>query len=183
MAYDLAISKAWLELDAIADSKKYSVNFLNDEYDINLEQRRIFSLSCNVPTQDFICVLLLHYLLKKIKGLPSASGEWISFRQLDGGEGYYPAFKRRVIAPISKKYGRTPEAIYGLIDRFKAKRIQLADVGIVLETFKEVPVLIELWKADEEFGPEVNVLFDRNITHIFCTEDIVVLAEFIAHQI
>jgi len=36
-------------------------------------------------------------------------------------------------------------------------------------------------KADEEFGPDANILFDKNISGIFCTEDIVVLTELIVH--
>lgn len=61
--------------------------------------------------------------------------------------------------------------------------MEQGDIGIVLEAFQGVPALITLWRGDEEFGPEVNMLFDKSITQIFCTEDIVVLAGIIASQI
>jgi len=38
-------------------------------------------------------------------------------------------------------------------------------------------------RGDEEFGPEANILFDKSITDIFCTEDIVVLSEHAAAHI
>jgi hypothetical protein len=49
--------------------------------------------------------------------------------------------------------------------------------------FEAVPILIELWEADEEFGPEANILFNKTITKIFCVEDIVVLAEVVARTV
>ena len=52
-----------------------------------------------------------------------------------------------------------------------------------MEAFPEVPILVTIWKADEEFKAEANLLFDRSIRGIFCTEDIVVLAELVARAL
>jgi hypothetical protein len=136
-----------------------------------------------VSAKEYISILVLHYAAKRIAGLPLISGEWIDFRQLDGGQGYYPTFKKRVIDTIKRKYGANPEALLKLSERFKAKREESADTSVCLEVFEGVPVLLQVWKGDEEFGPEANILFDRNIKDIFCTEDIVVLSEFVAHSI
>ena len=97
--------------------------------------------------------------------------------------GYYPAFRKRVIEPILRKYGACPQALLEKASRFNAKSVEYGDVGIVIETFKEIPILITFWRSDEEFGPEANVLFDKSILEIFCTEDIIVLAEFVARVI
>jgi hypothetical protein len=70
--------------------------------------------------------------------------------------------------------------LYSVLDRLPGIRVKEADIGIILDVFAGVPALIELWRADTEFGPEANLLFDKSITGIFCTEDIVVLAESIA---
>ena len=56
-------------------------------------------------------------------------------------------------------------------------------MSIVLEVTEGVPILISLWRADEEFAANANIFFDRSINKIFCTEDIVVLAEMVAHAI
>ena len=183
MSYDAALSKAWLALESLTKEKKISTRFLSDEYAVDLMNRHVMSLSCNAPCKDYISILILHYLQQKLKGLPSINGEWISFKQLEGGQGYYPAFKKRVIDPVMRKYGWHPDALLELIERFKTKSVQLADASIVLDVFDGVPVLITLWRGDEEFGPEANVLFDKSIKDIFCTEDIVILAEFIARNI
>ena len=67
-----------------------------------------------------------------------------------------------------------------VLARLPGKKIEQGDVAIVINAFEDVPVLIEMWRADEEFGPEANMLFDRTISDIYCTEDIVVLAGIVA---
>jgi hypothetical protein len=183
MEYKTALAKAWLELENLMQQKKESVRVLIDEYNIDLESKKVQSLSCNVPAKEHVSILVLHYLIQKVKGLPAVTGEWLSFKQLDGGQGYYPAFKKRVIDPIVKKYGAKPEAILELTERFSAKKVQIPDISVALEIFDNVPILITLQRADEEFVPAANVLFDCNIKDIFCTEDVVVLAEFVAASI
>ncbi|MDD5654913.1 MAG: DUF3786 domain-containing protein [Candidatus Omnitrophica bacterium] len=180
MGYEAALKKSWLELESIAPQRTGNVRFLADEYSIDLEKRRVLSLSCNIPAKDHTAILVLHYFTRSLKGLPPLAGEWVSFKQLEGGLGYYPAFKKRVIVPILRKYGSDPKALAGITERFKAKVIEMADAAVVIEAFDNVPVLLTVWKADEEFGPEANVLFDKNIARIFCTEDTIVMAGFVA---
>lgn len=180
MAYDVAINKAWEDLSKLNPDKVLTVKFLVDEYTIDIEAKKVFSLSCDVPAKDFLVILILHYLMQKLKGLTALTGEWLTFRELSGIEGYEPAFKKRSIEPIVRKYGSNPEGLLEVLDRLPGKRIDQGDIGIVLEVFKGVPVMVILWRADEEFVPEVNMLFDKSIIRIFCTEDIVVLAGIIA---
>lgn len=183
MSYDLAINKAWEDLARLNPGEVLSVRFLADEYTVDFKEKKVISLSCNIPVKDFTAILILHYLVRKLQGLPALTGEWVTFKELSGVEGYYPAFRKRAIEPIIRKYGSHPEGILEVLERLPAKRVDQGDIGIVLEVFKDVPALVTLWRGDEEFGPEANLLFDRSITQVFCTEDIVVLAGFIASQL
>jgi len=180
MSYDIAINKAWQDLSKLNPPLPLSVKFLADEYSVDLAAERLFSLSCNVPAKDFTAILILHYLIQKLNGLPDLTGEWLGFKELSGIEGYASAFKKRAIEPIIRKYGKNPEALLEVLDRLPAKRVDQGDIGIVLEAFQGVVAMVVLWRPDEEFGPEANILFDKSITKIFCTEDIVVLAGLLA---
>lgn len=180
MSYEAALQKSWEELSKLNPGRILSVKFLGDEYTVDFQEKRVLSLSCNVPAKDFTAILILHYLEHKLKGLPFLTGEWLNFKELSGVEGYTAAFRSRAIEPIIRKYGSHPDGILADLDRLPAKRVDQGDVGIVLEAFEGVPVMITLWRADSEFGPEANMLFDKSITKIFCTEDIVVLAGFVA---
>ena len=124
--------------------------------------------------------MILHYLTRKIKGLPEIAGIWKTFRDLSGVQGYYEAYHKRALEPIIKKYGQDLEAFKSILTRFPGKLSFGGDVGLELEVFQNVPVLIKLWQQDAEFSPDANFYFDASIKDIFCTEDIVVLAQTVA---
>lgn len=169
MGYQQALKKAWDDLLVIPhDGETYAVKLLSDTYTVNLKNRTVLSDSCNIPAKEYTSIIILHYLAKKFKlgNLPEPSGQWIDFRQLEGGEGYYPAFKKRTIDKILKKHGSSGK-----------------DISIVVQALESVPMLVTVSKADEEFGPDANILFDKIISTIFCTEDIVVLTEIVAHHL
>ncbi len=183
MSYESALQKGWEDLSKLNPERILTVKLLGDEYTVDFGEKKIISMSCNVPAKDFTVILILHYLAHKLQDLPVLTGEWMAFKELSGIEGYYSAFRNRAIEPIIRKYGAHPEGILPALDRLPGKKVDQGDVGIVLEAFAGVPVLITLWRGDDEFGPEVNMLFDKSITKIFCTEDIVVLAGFVASQL
>lgn len=180
MGYDAAINKAWENLPGVPAGKLvHEVGFFSDTYSVDPERRRILSLSLNAPAKDFVSILLLHYLRKKIEGLPEPSGRWISFRELAGGESYYPAFRKRAVEPLIAKHGGNPAGIYAALEKVRGGRLDSADAAVWLQAFEKVPVMVEIWRGDDEFGPEASILFDSNIPRIFCTEDIAVLGGFI----
>ncbi|MBM3254993.1 MAG: DUF3786 domain-containing protein [Candidatus Omnitrophica bacterium] len=165
MGYAVALDKSWKELEALKAGDSFLVKFLADEYSIDCKAKTVFSLSCNARAKDFTAILILHYLASKIKGLPPETKEWVSFKELSSGEQYYPAFRKRAIEPIIRKYGRNSEG---------------ADIILPLSVFEGVPVLVKFWRGDDEFGPEANMLFDKSIAKIFCTEDVAVLGGLVA---
>jgi hypothetical protein len=183
MEYETALTKSWVDLKTLAEKRRYQVRFLADRYDVDLDKRQVLSLSCNTPASAHASIIILHYLKESIVGLPPIKGEWMAFQELVGGQGYYTAFKKRVIDRIATKYEKDPQAIIGSGARLGGSKADLADFSVVINAFDGVPILVELWKADEEFGPSADVLFDKTIEKIFCTEDIVALSEFLASQI
>lgn len=180
MAYEAALAKAWEQVSALRQSPKLSVKFLADEYEVDFPNLKILSLSCNILAKDYLTILILHYLAKKLKGLAPIEGNWISFKELPGGEGYYAAFRKRSLLPIIRKYGRKPEELTTCLERLPGKMVQYGDCAVVLGVFEGVPVMVSVFGEDEEFSAEANMLFDRTINQIFCTEDIAVLSAFIA---
>ena len=185
MSYAPALDKAWKDIAAETSEERFSIKFISDTYDIDIAQKRILSVSCNSSAKDYTSIILLHYLIKKLTlgNLPALTGDWKEFRELAGGEAYYPAFKKRTIDHILTKYGSNPDALLSATERMNAKRSGLGDVGIVIYPFDQVALLVKISRADEEFGADGAILFDSNIEKIFCMEDIVVLTEIIVHQL
>jgi len=185
MGYEAALNKAWEDLSNLNPNpaKNLLVKFLADGYSIDIRERKVLSSSCNIPAKDFVSILLLHYLAQKLKGLPAPSGRWLTFREFPGGQGYYEAFHRRCIKPIVRKYGKNPDALKDILCRLPARQSDGGDASLIIEAFIDVPVLVKLWKQDTEFALDANMYFDSSIKNIFCTEDIVVLAQIIASQL
>lgn len=183
MSYEAALKKAWEDLANLKAPNNLSVKFLADEYSLDLTARKVFSLACNAPAKDFLSILILHYSAQKLKGLPELSNQWITFRELAGIQGYYDAYHKRVIEPVIRKYGLCPDTLKDVLNRLPAKLSEGGDISIEVEVFVDVPLLIKLWKADSEFGPDANIYFDASIKDIFCIEDIVVLAQLVVAQL
>ncbi len=185
MPYKEAMDKAWNKISDLTADREFQVRFLQDTYKVDLPKREILSSASSAPPKEYIQILVLHYLIRKfkLKALPALTGKWISFKELEGGDGYYPAFKKRAIDIVLKRYISRPEGLLDLTESFKAKSVQIGDFSIILEIFENVPILITMWKGDEEFGPSANILFDANISRIFCTEDIVVMTEITIHSL
>lgn len=185
MSYVRAIDKSWKDISLLTKENTFSLRLCSDTYTVDLNKQNVFSLSCNVPAKDYVSIILLHYLTAKLKlkELPAPSGEWIDFNQLESGEFYYPAFKKRTIDQVLRKYGANPEALLDIDKRLPARKAQAGDTGMIIDALEGVPIIVALWRADDEFAPDANILFDKSISKIFCTEDIVVLSELIVHQL
>ncbi|MBA3053156.1 DUF3786 domain-containing protein [bacterium] len=183
MGYNAALDKAYNRLGEISDINNVSVGFFADEYVADIEKRTLTDADSGKIVPDFIAVLILHYLIKKIEGLPEETGKWISFKEMDGGEIYYPAFRKRAVEPVIRKYGANPEGLLLSIDRLGASNESAGDCSIKIYPLEGVPVLITVFGQDDEFPAEASVLFDRSIKNIFATEDAAVLAGLVASKI
>lgn len=183
MGYDAALNKSWEGLRAAGLKDAATVRFFTDEFRVDPGSRTVAQTS-GQPAKDFVSILLLHYLEKRLLGLPPLTGRWISFKEMESGEQYYPAFRKRSIDLLVKKYARDVEAVFQALDRNAAVgKAGQGDAGVIVEAFPGVPLQVILWKGDDEFPAEATILFDESIRGIFCTEDVAVLAGFTAKYV
>lgn len=181
MGYDGALNKAWEYLSSRA-SCPVKVIFLGKEYSLDPRSRECVS-SSGGREKPYLSVLLLHYAAAALKGIPAPGGEWISFRELPGGEFYYPAFRKRALEPLLAECGEDPRAsLSGLCRRLPGivREFPEGDACILVEAFPGVPVKIIFWRADEEFPADAVMLFDRGTEKVFCSEDIAVMGGMLA---
>ena len=129
-----------------------------------------------VPLQQG--VLLVHYLL----GAWSSNGapltrEWIAYQEIPDGRFYLEAFLKRAKNPLVRGFGENPELLKTLATRnYRAEPFDHGDVSVLIWALPLVPLVLILWKGDDEFPPEGNILFDRNISRILSAEDVAWLA-------
>ena len=167
-------------------SSSLCLNFLNKEIHISWPD---FEFSYNkspdqeVPIQQQI--LLLHYLdgAWSSKGAP-IKGEWISFQEVPDGRFYLDAFHRRAKDPLVQTFGEKPELLEKFAkESFQAVSSDQGDVSVIVQALPLVPVALIVWAGDDEFPPEGNILFDRNVIEIISAEDIAWLSGMVVYPL
>ncbi len=123
-------------------------------------------------------VLLAHYLVGawSSQGAP-LTGKWIAYQEIPDGRFYLGAFYKRAKNPLVQGFGQIPEQLPECAGRlYGARDFDHGDVSVVIHALPLVPIALILWKGDDEFSPEGNILFDQNISGIFSAEDVAWLA-------
>lgn len=126
-------------------------------------------------------LLILHYF-NTAKGTPPTN-RLVTFRELPDGPVYFPTFTKRTVKPIVDRFGHEPELLTRAAEFLGGRESRYGDVGITITAFPRVSITIALWKGDEEFPANGNVLFDANINDYLPTEDITVLSETVAWKL
>ena len=158
------------------DSRKaIIVEYLNKQYLVTLPDVAI-SLTGKeeeVPLRDKI--LILHYLTMA-KGTP-LTGKLIAYKELPEGANYFPTFYQRSIKPLASCFGSEPQRLLDMAKVLGGHKADYGDAAVTINAFRRVPITLVLWRGDDEFAPEGNILFDRTISDYLPTEDIIVLSE------
>ena len=113
------------------------------------------------------------YYLVGVSGT-SLAGEWIPFREFEGGTAYIGSFSDRSLAPLKKAFGDRPDHLVPAGEPLGAEPLELGDVGVRVPVFPKVPLAVILWRGDDEFPPEVNILYDKTANSILHTEDLAI---------
>jgi hypothetical protein len=120
-------------------------------------------------------ILILHYL-NGVKDIALAE-KTISFKEVPAGEFYHPAFARRSVKPLLQTFAQQLAAFKSIAVRLGGQPIDIGDCGIRISVFPKVPVTLLYWSENEEFPPDLKILFDATIPEFFSTEDIAVTAQ------
>jgi len=158
------------------DSRKaITIEYLNQSYLITLPdiQISLMGKEAEVPLRDKI--LILHYLTQA-KGTP-LSNQVITYKELPEGSAYFPTFYQRTIKPLVNYFGNEPHRLLDMAKILAGHEADYGDTAVTINAFRRVPITLVLWKGDDEFAPEGNVLFDRTISDYLPAEDIIVLSE------
>ena len=163
----------------LPDQKAVIVEFVNQPYQISLPGGEVTVAGREPPVAEKI--LVLHYFLQA-KDTP-LTNDLISFKELPEGSGYYPTFYARAIKPLVKQLGREPRRLAEVAAILGGRPASYGDVSVTIDGFRKVPVTLVLWRGDDEFPPEGNILLDSSISHYLPTEDIIFLCQTVTWRL
>jgi hypothetical protein len=161
--------------------KSIILDHLNRSYKIKPADGEVSYVDSDeiVPIRDKI--LILHYFTHA-RGTP-LTGRLITYKELQEGINYYPTFFKRAIEPIINHFKEEPERLPETAALLGGRKTDYGDIAVSIEGFSRVPLTIVLWRGDNEFPPEGNILFDSTIADYLPTEDITIICEIIAWKL
>jgi len=148
--------------------------FADGEYIIDLGRRQVRDRT-GMPASDRRELLILHYLAgaKNVE----LSGKEIGFGQIPEGRTYEPVFKARTLGRLVREFGKAPEKLVEAARPLGGVLGDVGDVSVVVNLFPRVPITIVMWRGDDEFPCDGNILFDSTAIEHLPLEDIVVGCE------
>ncbi len=109
MGYEISLNRAMDELNELAEFSRNSVQLLADNYEVRVDERAVLAVATNAPAGEVEAVLILHYLIGLQKYGFHPTGEWISFKEIEGGKIFWPAFENSTIKPLLECFQKDPE--------------------------------------------------------------------------
>lgn len=166
---------------ACVNEREIQIEYLNHKYSIRLPGVEITYINGESDVSPREKIILLHYL-NRSKGTP-LSGKSIDFREVPGGNTYYPVFEDRVHRPFLEAFGESSHLLLEASLALKGEKGDFGDISFRIPVFPKVPIDFAIYEGDEEFPPACKVLFDPSINDYLSTEDIVVVCEDIVKEL
>ncbi len=141
---------------------------------LRLSDFQLFPADSDKPAKISDRILVLHYLLCDLP--VQQTGELISFRQMDSGQFYWPAFLSRSVRPLVERIGNDLELLKKNLGRFDWEPVSLGDFAACIHAVGKVYVTLIYRIGDDEFPASADLLFDSSIKRVYPTEDAAVLA-------
>lgn len=156
------------------EREEVTIPFFSEPCTLHFPQFEFFSPS--KKTVSLVArILLLHYLARADG--TRVTGKWVGYKDIAGGLLYASVFEKRVTNPLAKKFGNSKKVFAQTGLKMGGRSVEIGDASLILQAFPLVPLQYVLWEGDDEFPPQVQLLFDSSVDHYLSLEDIVVLGQ------
>ncbi len=155
------------------EKKEFELTFLNENYIISYPAGEVTTKEGGGKAGIVFDILFLHYIYLS-QGVP-LSNEWISFKELPGGQIYIAPFQNRAIKPFTTNFGTKSKDFSKAAENLGGETKDFGDLSYALPVFPRVPIMFVLWEADEEFPASGTILFDSSAGSYLDTEDYAML--------
>ncbi len=127
--------------------------------DFHVDQRGRMTSRCHII--PWVRMPLLSYVINPTHQQPT--GNWISFRELEGGLDWQGLFHSRCENPLRKLADANPGLLSDLVELFNARSEDLfaADIALVLHPLPHIPLLIAYQAPEDDLESKLTILFDR----------------------
>lgn len=135
------------------------------------------NITTDIHVHAWIAVPVFSYILKGT-GHP-VSGNWVPFRELEGGKTWYRLFGQRCEKPLKQVADTYTELFEDMIRLFNGRQVENhyeSDISLVLHPLPHMPILICYWKPEDGLESDLNLFFDDTAEKNLAIESIYALA-------
>ena len=144
--------------------------------DFRVDQKGDFSSEIHINA--YVAVPILNHILTGAG--KSLTGNWITFRELNGGPSRYAHFQRCCETPLKQVADSYTELFKDMMDIFDGKKIDTSidsDISIVLHPLPLFPMMVCYWKPEDGLESDLFIYFDASSDDNLDIESIYTLSE------
>ena len=168
-----------------ADADYLYIRFLDLDYRICRRTAAVEKREGTGPYTDgssFNEVMTLFDVLCYAKEGASLSGRWVSLAALGnnvhGGQTTSGMFSQAL-----ERIARREEGLASVLEHMGGVRMPKGEPGYVIPVFPFLPVYVQYWRGDEEFPPQLLLLWDANTTEYLHYETVYYLTDFLLRRL
>lgn len=152
-----------------AQSNRFSLLCFGHSVSVYPADRRIEygeSLSSALTNSGdaFFGFSLLHYLAGSVSR--KETGTLIHPKELPGGIIFVQGTHMLPLGELARKYGEAGDRFIRAGAALGGEKERYGDASIRLHPFPRVPVVLVLWKKDDEFQARADLLFDASVRYV-----------------
>ncbi len=145
------------------ERKCYVISAWGDEYAIFPHERKIILIDNTAHNPDSLFYLfLIYYLLKSTE--IKAAGEWISEKDFPGGPTFFRGPHEVPTHLICQRFANDTEAFRRRCLALYGTPLDMGDVAYRFDIVPGISTAVLYWAGDDEFPPEVKLLYDKGIS-------------------
>jgi hypothetical protein len=147
--------------------------FLNEDVRVDFENRCLMRSSNGEwkITDDPLLELVTVLYLTGVNGIFPIGTDIVGTKDLKEGHFFQGPHALKVDVLI-RRYGHDINGFREACEDLNGEPLDMADAAYKLLPYPRIALYYLLWEGDDEFKPEINVLFDRSIENIFAADAI-----------
>ncbi len=171
------LSEAAKRLGARFSNNKLTIKIFGKDFSVDNKG----NISSQIHINAYMAVPVLNYILNGSGKSPD--GNWITFRELNGGPSRYAHFQQCCEKPINRVADTYTDLFKDMLEIFDGKQIVShidSDVSVVLYPLPHFPVMICYWKPEDGLESNLYIYFDSTSDENLDIESIYTLSEGLA---
>lgn len=162
-------------------SHRLLFRFLNEDVLVDIENRCLMRRSERKweTTADPLLELTTVLYLINVKDIYPIGRDIVGVKDLKEGH-FFQGPHALKTEPLLRRYGNDLRGFREAAEHLAGEPVEMADAAYRLLPFPRMALYFLLWQGDQEFEPQMSVLFDRSIEAIFAADAIWALVNRVA---